>query len=31
MIYWPPLYGLELLLGYLTASWLFGVEPSEKI
>jgi hypothetical protein len=30
MIYWIPLMGLELFLGFLAASLLFGIQPERK-
>jgi hypothetical protein len=31
LVFWIPVFALELLVGYLTAFWLFGVVPSDEI
>jgi hypothetical protein len=31
LIFWLPVFGLEFLVGYLAAFWLFGAVPSDKI
>jgi hypothetical protein len=30
MLYWAPLIAIELFLGYLIVSWLFGILPDRE-